>query len=281
MTAGRKVEMQRISRFKITGSLLLLLLTTSVGLAAQSGTPDSTSAPTFEVATIKANTSGSGGSSSGMEKGRFIATNVTIRGLLRFEAFLVANARIVGGPKWMDSARFDIDAKLDPEDAKRLDALPFNQRNAVKQAVVQKLLADRFQLKTHWEDREQSVYEIVVAKGGAKLQPVADVKRGFGWSLGGGKLSATDATLGQVADLFTQGAADELGRVVLDRTGIVGAFDINLKWAPNTGAAAATDAPTGPSLFTAIQEQLGLKLEPTKAPVKVLVVDQLEMPSEN
>jgi uncharacterized protein (TIGR03435 family) len=267
----------------VAASLIWLSLATSTAAVAQgqsaaAATSESVPVPSFEVTTIKPDASTNGGS-SGLSKGRFTAADVTIRGLLRFEAFMIADARIAGGPKWMDSARFDIDAKLDPEDAQRIDSLPFNQRNAAKQAVIQKMLADRFQLKTHWEDREQSVYEIVVAKGGAKLQPSSE-KRGFGWSLTGGKLTATDATLSQVADLFTQGAADELGRVVVDRTGIAGAFDISLKWAPSTGAA-SPDVPTGPSLFTAIQEQLGLKLEPAKAPVRVLVVDQLEMPSEN
>jgi uncharacterized protein (TIGR03435 family) len=272
--------MQRISRLKITGSLLLLSLTTSTGLIAQSEASDTTLAPSFEAATIKPNNSGSGGSSSGLQKGWFKATNVTIRGLLRFEAFMVADARIVGGPQWMGSSRFDIEARLDPDDAKRLDSLPSNQRNEVKDAIVQKLLADRFQLKWHWEDRQQSVYEIIVAKSGAKLQPAADVKRGSQWMLNGGGFEAKDVTITQVADLLTQGAADELGRVVVDRTGIAGAFDFKMKWTPDNGVASSAEA-AGPSIFTAIQEQLGLKLEPAKAQVKVLVIDRLEMPSDN
>ena len=243
---------------------------------------DSTPVPSFEVATVKPNTSGSGGSSSGLATNTsvFKATNVTIRGLLRFEAFMIADARIVGGPKWMDSARFDIEARLDPNDAKRLDSLPFNQRNQVKDAMVQKLLADRFQLKWHWEDREQPVYALIVAKSGAKMQPAADINRGSQWMLNGGRFEAKDVTMDQVADLLTQGAADDLGRVVVNQTGIAGAFDFKINWTPDHGAP-SWNGSSGASIFTAIQEQLGLKLEPTKSPIKVLVIDNLEMPSEN
>ncbi|HWB32502.1 MAG TPA: TIGR03435 family protein [Acidobacteriaceae bacterium] len=235
--------------------------------------------PSFEVATIRPDSSTYGGS-SGLSHGRFLATDVTIRGLLRFEAFDIPDARIVGGPKWMDSARFDFEAKLDPNDASRIDSLAPSQRNEMKETLVQKLLAERFQFKFHWEQRELPVYALTSAKGGPKLKPAADAKRGPQWSLGSGKLQCKDVTLSQLADLFTQAASNELGRVVVDRTGVPGAFDLNLSWAPDTGAS-ASNTPAGPSLFTAVQEQLGLKLESAKAPVKVLVVDQLEMPSEN
>ena len=235
--------------------------------------------PSFEVATIKPDTSSYGGP-SGLSHGRFSATDVTIRGLLRFEAFDIPDARIVGGPKWMDSARFDIEAKLAPEDASRFDSLTPSEKNAMKEAVVQKLLAERFQFRSHWEMQERPVYALTVAKGGSKLQPTTNVKRGISWSLSSGKLQCKNVTLSQLADLLTQGAANELGRVVVDRSGVSGAYDLNVTWAPDTGAS-SSNAPTGPSLFTAIQEQAGLKLESAKAPVKVLVVDQLEMPSEN
>ncbi len=235
--------------------------------------------PSFEVATIKPNASPNGGP-SGLSHGRFTAKDVSIRGLLRFEAFDIPDARIVGGPKWMGLARFDIEATLDPSDASRIESLPPSQKDAMKDALVQKLLAERFQFKFHWEERELPVYALTVAKGGPKLQPAADVKRGSQWGLGSDKLQGKDVTLSQLADLLTQGAGNELGRVVVDRTNIVGAYDLDLKWSADTGAS-ASDASAGPSLFTAVQEQLGLKLESAKAPVKVLVVDQLEMPSEN
>lgn len=235
--------------------------------------------PSFEVATIKPNASPNGGP-SGLSHGRFTATDVTIRGLLRFEAFYVPDARIAGGPKWMDSARFDIEATMNPDDATRFDSLSPTQKREMKKAMVQKLLTERFHFKFHWEERELPVYALTVAKGGLRLQPAADVKHGSQWSLGSGKLQCKNVTLSQLADLFTQSAANELGRVVVDRTGVSGAYDLNVTWAVDMSASPSS-SPTGPSLFTAIQEQAGLRLESAKAPVKVLVVDQLEMPSEN
>lgn len=269
MVAKRRL-FSLVAVFTLTGA--------SYGIAQNRAAPiaESGPVPSFEVATIKPDVSVNGGQ-SGLSQGRFVATDVTIRGLLRFEAFDIPDARIVGGPKWMDSARFDIEAKLDPSDTSRIDLLSPSEKNEVKEALVQKLLAERFQFKSHWEERERPVYALTVAKGGLKLQPAADVNHGSSWSLGSGKLQCKNVTLSQLADLFTQGASNELGRVVVDRTGIAGEYDLNLSWAVDSGAS----VPDGPSIFTAIQEQLGLKLESAKAPVKVLVVDQLEMPSEN
>jgi uncharacterized protein (TIGR03435 family) len=272
----------------VCGIPLLLLVSSATAIAQNQPAPNaaassaSAASPSFEVATIKRNTSGGGGGISGLgsKTGRFTATDVTIKGLLRFDAFDIADARIAGGPKWLDSARFDIEAKLDPADAARYDLLVPGEKKALKEALVQQLLADRFQFKSHWEDREQPVYALAVAKGGPKLPVAPDTKPGFGYSINNGNFEANDVTLAQVADLLTQGAGNELGRVVVDRTGIAGTFDVNLKWASDTGAA-SSEAPAGSSLFTAIQEQLGLKLESAKAPVKVLVIDRLEMPSEN
>jgi uncharacterized protein (TIGR03435 family) len=252
---------------------------------AQSPSALPVSSPTalnFEVATIKPNASDNGGS-SGFDRDRFRANDIAVKGLLRFEAFMVADARIVGGPKWLNSARFDIDAKLDAAEASKLNSLALNEKKMMQEALIQRLLADRFQLKMHWEEREQPIYALVVAKGGAKLKPAADTKDGSKYSLSYGKFDGKDLTVAQMADLLTQGAP-ELGRVVVDRTGISGAVDLDLKWASDTGASnadASSPAASGPSLFTAIQEQLGLKLEPSKGPVKVLVIDQLEMPSDN
>jgi uncharacterized protein (TIGR03435 family) len=264
--------------------VLMAAFTLSVGSSGIAQNPaalvaESGPVPSFEVATIKPDASPNGGP-SGLSHGRFVATDVTIRGLLRFEAFYIPDERIVGGPKWMDSVRFDIEATLDPRDASRFDSLPPSQKREMKEALVQKLLADRFQFKSHWEERELPVYALTVAKSGSKLESAAYMKSSPQWSLSSGKLQAKNISLSQLADLFTQGAASELGRVVVDRTNLEGTYDLNLTWAVNTGAA-ASNAPIGPSLFTAIQEQLGLKLESSKAPVKVLVVDQLEMPSEN
>jgi uncharacterized protein (TIGR03435 family) len=138
--------------------------------------------------------------------------------------------------------------------------------------MVQALLADRFQLKLHTETRTLPAYDLVLAKGGSKLLP----SESNGKSIGVSRTHFNGQGLGMTS------IAEELskiaGRVVVDKTALTGRYDLKLQWTPDDGAAGDTDAPT---LFTAIQEQLGLKLEPAKEPVPVLVVDHVEQPSPN
>jgi uncharacterized protein (TIGR03435 family) len=254
-------------------------------------TPPAAASLTFEVATVKPNTSGSGGSHTGWNGkpgvlgDTYTAVNVTLKNLMQYQAFAIPEPRILGGPKWLDSARFDIEAKMDSATVAQFKALPRDQFTQQRQLMFQQLLADRFQLKTHWETRELPVYALVVAnpKTGPTLEKAKDPVHGLGTSAGTGQLQANGATLADIAEVMTQEASDELGRVVIDKTGIEGRYDIRLKWTPDIGAdvpAPAGSAP-GPSIFTAIQEQLGLKLESSKGPVRVLVVDRAEMPSDN
>jgi uncharacterized protein (TIGR03435 family) len=146
--------------------------------------------------------------------------------------------------------------------------------------MVQKLMADRFQLKFHFEKREQTVYVLSVVKAGPKLtrsqsDPNASGGMGFGPP---GHFGATNATMGDVAGALGQGA---LNRPVVDQTGLTGRFDLRLTWTPDESQSATESADAPPDLFTAIQEQLGLKLVSTKAPVDVLVIDHVEGPSAN
>jgi uncharacterized protein (TIGR03435 family) len=277
-------------RLKQTCPVALFLLILPIAAAAQTqsaiavASAELSPAPSFETATIKPDTSGSGGSSSGYGRDdRFTATNSTIQSLLQW-AFQISGRRIVGGPKWLDSARFDINAKMDQSEFKHVDSVSWNEKVLLIGGLVQRLLVDRFQMKTHWEEREQPVYALVIAKGGSKLKPVADAQHGSMKSRNYGKIQATDVTPAEVAELLTEGTGNELGRIVVDRTGIQGAFDLDLRWTPESGTSPAdpsSPATSGPSLFSAIQEQLGLRLEPAKAPVRVLVIDHLELPSEN
>ena len=274
----------------------LLATTQVIASFAQTSTPQSAptvsdaAAPIFEVAAIKLNNSGSGSSSSNTNNGRFTATNVSLKNLMQYEAYDIPASRILGGPKWIDSTRFDIEAKMEDGEAAQLKALDHEHGRVQVQAMFQQLLADRFQLKVHWETRELPVYALVVAKNGAKLPPTKDTTGNTGTSSNGHgssvQFTATGQTLAQLAQSLTTAAAHDLGREVIDKTGIEGKYDVSLNWTRDTGAASAAspDSNTqdsGPSIFTAIQEQLGLKLEPAKGPVQVLVIDHAEMPSEN
>jgi bla regulator protein blaR1 len=192
--------------------------------------------------------------------------------------------RVVGGPDWLrQDIQYDIQAKIDDSLFASMQKMtPAQQREQVD-LMQQSLLADRFKLKVHFETRDMPVYALVVAKGGPKLTPAKDgepTRFGMVNNEQGAELVATSVTLDQLvhAPFFKPG-----GREVVDQTGLKGSYDFTLK----SGAEQISTSQTGqeggdaPSLFTAIQEQLGLKLVPSKAQVEVIVIDHIERPSAN
>ncbi len=178
--------------------------------------------------------------------------------------------QILDGPSWIAATRFDIQAKSDIGD--KLKGLPSDQSNELKRQMVRNLLADRFQLKLHEEERTLPAYDLVLAKGGSKLE----ASQSNGKSIGTGRnhFNGQGLTMTQIAEELSRIA----GRVVVDKTGLTDRYDLTLKWTPDDAVASATDPPT---LFTAIQEQLGLKLEAAKEPVSVIVIDHVEQPTPN
>jgi uncharacterized protein (TIGR03435 family) len=261
----------------------LLLAVALLNVASSAQTPTAAAPAAFEVSTVKPNKSGNSGSNSSLQNGRFLASNVTLKNLLEYSAYRIPESRILGGPKWLSSERFDIEAKTDSATADRLRSLDREQRRIQTQAMFQQLLAERFKLAAHWETREQPVYAMVPAKKGPHLNPTKEQGGHSGTHSNNGELTAQGITMAQLADTLTQELQRELGRVVIDKTGIQGIYDCALKWNPDTGAAPTNDGSgdSGPSIFTAIQEQLGLKLESSKGQVQVLVVDRAELPSQD
>lgn len=145
--------------------------------------------------------------------------------------------------------------------------------------MLQALLADRFTLKVHQETRELPIYTLVVAKGGPRFQP----SKINGTTINSGIAYITVVGSDHTVALLAEQLSRTLGRVVMDKTGLDGRYELTLKWATDEGGAGTggSSADAGPSIFTAIQEQLGLKLESGKGPIPILVVDHLEKPSEN
>jgi uncharacterized protein (TIGR03435 family) len=203
---------------------------------------------------------------------RVTLLRATLCGLMRF-AYQVQDYRIGGIPAWMttrdQTLYYDVEAKAEGEAA----LLPERTRE-----LLRALLASRFQLKFHREIRELPIYTMVVTKDGPKLSKDS----GYCKTLGprpkarfqGFASCEPITTMQQLADMLT----DETDRPVLDRTGLSGTFAYSLRWTPD-GVTAQADSP--PSFFTAIQEQLGLKLEPDRGPVEILVIEQAERPSAN
>ena len=245
---------------------LLLLIFFAVRMAAAQ-----TPTPAFEAATIKPAATPSDGHThiNYPPNNRFSASNITVLNLMEW-AYGMPEKQILGGPAWLGSSRFDIQAEADI--GEQMKTLTSKQGSELKQRMVQALLADRFQLKLHRETRTLPAYDLVLAKGGEKLQPSKSNAK----SIGVRRTSFTSEGL----DMTT--VAEELakitGRVVVDKTGLTGRYDFKLAWTADDAALADGDPPT---LFTAIQEQLGLKLEPAKDPVPVLVIDHVDQPTPN
>ena len=221
----------------------------------------------FEVATVKPASATDGHTHINYPPGdSFSAINITLSALMQW-AYGMPERQILDGPAWLTSTRFDIQAKVDlggPEKPVRADT-------DAKRKMVQALLAERFNMKLHNETRMLPAYDLVVARGGSKLE----VSKANGKSIGAGGTHLT--VQGLTMPLIAEELSHVVGRVVVDKTGLTDRYDVKLVWA-------ADDAPAGdsaPSLFTAIQEQLGLKLEPAKEPVPVLVIDHVDLPGDN
>ncbi len=235
--------------------------------------------PVFDVATVKPSKPDAQGKNYLMQGHQFSTINTTLTDLLKF-AYGIQSRQVVGGPSWISTDKFDLKAEPDLEGAPNDKQL---------KSMLQKLLADRFKLTFHHEQRELPVYALVVIKGGAKLtknDENPDGLPGMGFR-GLGQLSCVNASMADFAGLM-QGAV--LDRPVVDRTGLQGRYNFPLKWTPDESQfeglgikvpppSNAADAP--PNLFAAVQEQLGLKLDSTKSSVDVLVIDHVEKPSEN
>jgi len=244
------------------------------------------SAPSFEVASIRLNKSSMPIRQLGPDGDRFNATD-TVLGLIEWayghEARRLNADQVSGGPQWIRSDWYDIHAKIDDSLVKNIfPHLTFRERFAQTMPMLRSLLAERFGLKVRHELKQLPVYALVVSKNGAKIkEQKCDAVGGFG-GRARGQLAFTCEDMKSLA--FMLALQRELGqRVVLDQTGLQGRYTFKLEWSPEDPAASSGEfAPSNlPSLFTALQEQLGLKLEPKKAPVDTLVIESIQRPSEN
>ncbi|SPE31551.1 hypothetical protein SBA5_890006 [Candidatus Sulfotelmatomonas gaucii] len=297
---------------------------------AQSQVEDSTNKlPAFEVVSIRPDQSGAGFTTIGAvgvhaPRDRFIATNITIKALILW-AWAPGNSRplpddqVTGGPSWINSDKYDIDAKLEDSQVAALEKLAPLDRLVQTRLMVRSLLADRFKLVMNHTTLIVPVFALVVARGGPKLQETAPCStpapgtfpmppppppspgaspaapQGPATPLRAGSLlfrpGETMACAEPVSELV-RWLRLELGRPVVDQTGLTGNYSFDLKWTPDVNSPGAMPGPSpgaetpppdasGPSIFTAIQEQLGLKLESTKGPEEAITIAHIEKPSPN
>jgi uncharacterized protein (TIGR03435 family) len=301
-----------ITLFAVAALLLATVLMYGTPMRAQSQTqapptPASTTGPTleFEVATIKPNNSDNPPAVLTTDDG-IDFRNIPL-GILLGIAFGMSNDRIMGGPQWLFD-RYDIQAKMDAPVADALKKLNPLDRRAARQHMLQALLTERCKMVFHRDSKELPVYQMVVAKGGAKLQqgkPADASPDGVGGTGtmefgAGGLVTFRAMPLSALLQILSQ----QVGRTVLDKTGLTGRYDFTWQFNFNPGAgggrggpqSAAGGAPTGanptpsigtsadsepPSIFTVLEEELGLKLDSGKGPVEVIVIDHIERPSGN
>jgi uncharacterized protein (TIGR03435 family) len=230
--------------------------------------------PAFEAASVKLDKSG-GRVGIRRDPGRLDITNMTLKAMVRY-AYDVRDIQISGGPAWFDSDRWDIAATAGRE-----------VNDAERKRMLQTLLLDRFQISIRRETKELPVYALIVAKSGSKLRPNSEGKperislnvseKGFHHMIG------QNVPVESIAKVLF----GETGRIVMDRTGIAGTFDYELEWVPDAAnmplinGAKPEGNQDGPSIFTAVQEQLGLKLESARGPVEVLVIERAEKAKDN
>src|SRR6266576_756202 len=284
----------------IVGALLLSFVPMYVGRSRAALRPQglsSSSAFMYDVVSIKPNKRGGMMFLTGSRDG-LTATNATVQKLI-LEAYDLEENQIdlSGAPKWLISDHYDVDAKMDSATAEALHKLSDDQNNGERRSMLQALLTDRFKLTIHRGTKELPIYALVIAKNGPKLQEAKagdTYPNGFKNADGVGKPGMMIFGRGQIPGkglrltALAQLLTEELDRTVVDKTGLTGKYDFTLKWTPDESQGAMFKGPesppadiSGPSIFTAIQEQLGLRVESKKGPVEILVVDHAERPSEN
>lgn len=300
LSFGRKLLLAAVGVAVVAAPIVFGLANTR-RVSAQSPQTTDASLPTFEVASIKPNHAGGRGRFfSFPDPGRLTATNVTTKMVIEF-AYNVKDFQLAGGPGWINSENYDINAKLEDAAAEELQKLPVDQRGDRIRLLMQSLLADRFKLTLNRETKELPIYALVVAKGGPKLTPTTYTppdpnspkpsgppQNGPQLMLSRGKISAVAAPISGLADILA--LLPDLGdRLVVDQTGITGKYDFTVEFmqenvtpkGPQSMESAPPPDASAPSIFTAIQDQLGLRLESTKGPVNTIVITHIEQPSEN
>jgi uncharacterized protein (TIGR03435 family) len=267
--------------------LTVLLLVCGIAGHAQGGQP---TALHFDAVSIKANHTGQ---SRGLleispDGDRVVVTNSPMYRILAFAYNRQRSDLIVGLPEWAREERWDIEATIASSDLRAFHALTFVQQKAMLQSV----LAERCKMQVHFGKKEVPVYALVLAKGGSKMheeKPPDPAEPAPGWNFTQ-KAGEVHARVVPLAALLYILSGASLGRQVIDRTSLTGVYDFDLLWTPqdeldahagSSEADAGSSAPPNPSIFTALPEQLGLLLEPTRALVEALIADHIERPSSN
>lgn len=263
----------------------LAIVATFLCLITQSWTQSSAQdtvavAPSYATVSIKPDKSGLQRQGLKLGPGELIVTNETLQMMIR-DAFQIEFDQIHGGPDWLNTERYDVQAKVDKSALEKLKNLGQEQGDLEQRRMLQALLADRFKLAVHRDTRAVAGYDLVLAENGPKLQqslPGDAEVQGRVIQVGNGHITGREVPIATLASLLSE----QLGQTVLDKTGLANHYDVTLEW-PTSG-----DGQPGPSsiesskaaILATVQDELGLKLEPREAPMEILVIDHVEKPLE-
>ena len=239
-------------------------------LSDMSAQQQSAELPKYDVSTVRPNNSGSTDIHINVDGAVFEMGNTTIRRLLQL-AYDIRPDLISGLPPWAESERFDIKAKVIDADPETLKSLTNDQ----VRVMARRLIMDRFHLETHTDTKITPVYDLVVAKSGVKFKPSSQAGEDDLMHMHGMQVTASNLHMKALANYLSR----QTDRVVVDKTGLPARYDLTLKWSPDLAQAEHGD--DAPPLFTALQDQLGLKLQPSRGPVPTLVIDHIERPKDN
>ena len=236
------------------------------------------SAPSYDVTSVKVDPNGdiSKPVRSFEPPNGLLIENMTL-GLMIRTAYGVKSYQIVGAPAWVDERAYNVEAKLDDAEAKRLAALGKDDQRTERAELLQSLLADRFKLRVHHETRQGPAFALVVAKGGPKFAEAAPDPTKRPLMMEGGRLTFNSAPMATLVTLLSQ----VMGQTVVDRTSLTGQYAFTIPWTPDEFQITTDNAETATSIFTILSEHLGLRLESVKTPTDTIVIDHIEEPSPN
>jgi uncharacterized protein (TIGR03435 family) len=268
---------------------LLAVAATFFSLASQSWAQSSAQdtaavAPSYATVSIKPDKSGLQWQTMKLGPGELTVTNETLQMLIR-HAYQVQADQIHRGPSWLDSERYDVQAKVDKSAVENLQRLAPAQADLEQRQMMQAFLADHFKLAVHRETTSVPVYELVLAENGPKLQqslPGDAEAQGRVIQVGNGHITGREVPIATLASLLSE----QLGHTVVDKTGLTNHYDVTLEWPTSGDGQQGTESsPSNESskaaIFAVLQDELGLRLEPHEVPMEILVIDHVERPTQN
>jgi uncharacterized protein (TIGR03435 family) len=272
--------LSRVAGFAVVALTVVFALLNATKVAAQTQQKLA-----FDVISVKLNRSGGNAGNIRTLRDGLLMDNFPLNTLIRFAYDLNFDGQMIGVPSWASTDRYDIDARVAADDIEKFKKLTPDQKDAMMQAI----LTERFKLSVHHQMEQMPVYDLVTTKisSGLALVESGDASQKAPYlNTSDGRISMHDEPIGSLASALMR----QTHRTVVDKTGLTGHYDLELRFAPNSGTAPAGDdeqktenaaGSSDPGLFSALQEQLGLKLKADKGPVDCLVVDHIERPSAN